>query len=187
MSVITVIHDPEEKATWVGGNDRATIGSLVGPSIDKKWLVLDDWLVGITGAGPKLEALLAAAGDFPRKAKRPHEILQFMRTAYGAFDIGETDEGLKRYSGSGFIVHKIGAVWDFDNSFCLTEVPRGAFWARGSGMDLAIGAASALKNHVARPEALTRRVLEIVIENDVDCPGAPLVQKFDSEGVLTDH
>lgn len=186
MSVITVIYDPEEEATWVGSNNRATIGSLVGPSVDKKWLVLDDWLVGITGSGPKIEALLAAAGDFPRKAKHPHEILQFMRTAYGAFDIGERDEGLKRYCGSGIIVHKSGAVWDFDNSFCLTEVPRGAFWARGSGMDLAIGAAAALKTYLTKPEELTRRVLDITIENDVDCPGEALVQKFDSEGVLAD-
>lgn len=186
MTIITAIHDTDQGVTWLGSNGRATIGSFIGPSIDHKWCALDDWLIGITGTGPKLEALKANAEKFPKAATHPFEVVKFMREAYGDFDIGEMEEGLKRYSGSGLLIHKSGAIWDFDNSFCMSEVQKGAFWARGSGMDLALGAALALRDFVTSPKELTRRVLEIVTANDVDSPGEMLVQSFGDDGVLAD-
>lgn len=186
MTVITALHDPEENVTWLGSNGRATIGSYVGPSLDHKWFAAEGWVIGITGSGPKLEALEAHAGHFPKDASRPFEILKFMKNAYSAFDIGEMDEGLKRYSGNGLLIHRSGAVWDFDNSFCLTPVEPGLIWARGSGMDIALGAGRALKEFVSSPKELTRRVLEIVVATDVDSPGEIIVQTFDANGVLSE-
>ncbi len=186
MTVITAIHDADKGVTWLGSNSRATIGSFVGPSLDKKWFALHDWVLGVTGSGPKLEALQAAVGDFPQQATQPFELLKFLKHAYEAFDIGETEEGLKRYLGGGLLIHKNGGIWDFDNSFCMIGVPAGSFWARGSGMDLAIGAATALKPHVNSFADITRRTLEIVTDIDVDCPGDPLVQTFDRNGVLSE-
>lgn len=186
MTVITAIHDPKENVTWLGTNGRATIGSYVGPSLDHKWFNAEGWVIGITGSGPKLEALEARAEDFPKNTTRPFEILKFMKKAYGAFEIGEMDEGLKRYSGNGLLIHKSGAVWDFDNSFCLTAVAPGVFWARGSGMDLALGAGKALKEFISSPKELTKRVLEIVVATDVDSPGEVIIHTFNTEGVLSD-
>jgi hypothetical protein len=186
MTILTVLDDAESDVVWLGSNGRATLGSLVGPSVDKKWLALGGWLIGITGTGPKIEAIKAHTDNFPKDSAHPFEVLQFLKAAYEKFDIGETDEGLKRYCGSGFLAHKSGAIWDFDNSFCLSEVPRGAYWARGSGMDLAIGAAAALKPFMPSAQDLTRRALEITIAMDVDCPGEVLVQTFNREGVLSD-
>lgn len=186
MTILTVIDDPANGRVWLGSNGRATLGNLVGPSIDRKWLALQGWLIGITGAGPKLEALKAHADQFPEGVDHPFMLLKFMKEAYERFDIGETDEGLKRYCGSGILVHKSGAAWDFDNSFCLTDVPSGVFWAQGSGMDIAIGAAEALKPYLTAPEALTRRVLEITTQKDVDCPGEALVQSFNRNGELSE-
>ena len=185
MTVITAIHDAEKHMTWLGSNSRATIGSFVAPAIDNKWFALHGWALGVTGSGPKLEALQAAASTFPQDAKQPFELLKFLKSAYEAFDIGETDEGLKRYLGGGLLVHKSGAIWDFDNSFCMMSVPPGTFWARGAGMDLAIGAARALQDHLSSPEEITRRTLEITIDIDVDCPGEPLIQTFDQTGALS--
>ncbi|MEO1136564.1 MAG: hypothetical protein AAFW68_08150, partial [Pseudomonadota bacterium] len=111
---------------------------------------------------------------------------KFMRNAYADFDIGEMEEGLKRYCGSGLLIHQDGRIWDFDNSFCLTPVAQGGFWARGSGMDLAVGASKALETFVSSPKELTRRVLEIVVANDIDSPGEVLIQTFDADGVLSD-
>jgi hypothetical protein len=65
-------------------------------------------------------------------------------------------------------------------------VAKGAFWTRGSGMDLALGAGLALKDHIHSPKALMKRVLEIVVANDVDSPGEILIQTFDHRGVLSD-
>ena len=186
MTIITAIHDTEQNLTWLGSNGRATIGSFVGPSTDHKWFPIGEWLIGVTGTGPKLEALRACAKNFPEDAAHPFEVLKFMRDAYGEFDIGEMDEGLKRFCGSGLLIHKSGEIWDFDNSFCLTEVPKGSFWARGSGMDLALGAGLALKDYEKSPKALTRKALEIVVAVDVDCPGEALIQTFDQNGVLSD-
>ncbi len=186
MTIITAIHDAHKNVTWLGSNSRATIGSFVAPSIDNKWVALHGWVLGITGSGPKLEALQAAAGDFPMDATKPFELLKFLKTAFENFDIGETEEGLKRYCGGGLLAHKSGAIWDFDNSFCMIEVPSGKFWARGSGMDLAIGAATALAPGVKSFEEITRRTLEITIDIDVDCPGEPLLQTFDEDGVLSE-
>lgn len=186
MTVITAIHDPLENVTWLGSNGRVTIGNYVGPSLDDKWFSAEGWVIGVTGSGPQLEALEAHAGRFPGNTTRPFEIVKFMKDAYGAFDIGEMDEGLKRYSGNGLIIHKSGAIWDFDNTFCLTPVKPGVFWARGSGMDLALGAGKALKEFVEAPKELTRRVLEIVVATDVDSPGEVVIRTFNSEGVLSD-
>ena len=58
---------------------------------------------------------------------------------------------------------------------------RPTLWAGRS-----FGAATALKDHVKSPEEITRRVLEIVIDIDVDCPGEPLIQKIDQNGVLSE-
>lgn len=185
MTIITAMYDADKQVTWIGSNGRATIGSFVSPAMDLKWHPIGEWLIGITGSGPKLEALKASADQFPSAATQPFEVIKFMRTAYADFDIGEMEEGLKRYSGSGLLVHKSGAVWDFDNSFCLSEVEKGAFWARGSGMDLAIGAALAMRPFVQSPKEMTKRTLEIVIAHDVDCPGEMLIQSFDSNGVLS--
>ncbi|NOX94141.1 MAG: hypothetical protein GXP04_03305 [Alphaproteobacteria bacterium] len=186
MTIITAIHDAGQNLTFLGSNGRATIGSFVAPSRDTKWFAKNGWVIGITGTGPKLEALKAHEEKFPKDTQHPFEILKFMRVAYGDFDIGEMDEGLKRYCGSGLLIHKSGAIWDFDNSFCLTEVERGVFWARGSGIDVALGAALALREYIQSPNALTKRVLEIVIANDVDCPGELLIQTFDQNGDLSD-
>jgi len=186
MTILTVVDDATHGVVWVGSNGRATLGNLVGPSVDKKWLALEGWLIGITGSGPKIEALRAHTDKFPQNAQHPFEILKFMKEAYDGFDIGETEEGLKRYCGSGLIVHKSGAAWDFDNSFCLTDVPSGVFWAQGSGMDIAIGASEALNPYLKSAKDLTRRALEITIAKDVDCPGEILVQSFDRGGVLSD-
>ncbi len=186
MSIITAICDKQENVVWLGGNGRASIGSFVAPSLDKKWVSFDGWAIGITGSGPKTEALQACSDEFPKNAQHPFEIVKFMREAYGRFDIGEMDEGVKRYTGSGILVHKTGAIWDFDNSFCLTEVERGVFWARGSGMDAAIGAAKALESFVSSHRARMQKTLEIVIETDVDCPGEIVIQSFDAQGVLSE-
>lgn len=185
MTIITAIHDADQGVTWLGSNSRATIGSFVAPATDHKWFALHGWALGVTGSGPKLEALQAAASDFPQDATQPFELLKFLKSAYEAFDIGETEEGLKRYLGGGLLIHKTGAIWDFDNSFCMMGVPQGVFWARGSGMDLAIGAARALTGHVSSPDEITRRSLEITIDIDVDCPGEPLLQTFDQTGALS--
>ena len=185
MTILAVIDDPQNNVIWVGSNGRATLGNLVGPSVDKKWFAREGWLIGITGSGPKLEALSAMSEDFPKDTAQPFEIVQFMKKTYDGFDIGESDDGLKRYCGSGLLVHKSGAAWDFDNSFCLTEIPSGDFWAQGSGMDIAIGAAEALKPYGLATKELVTRVVEVTTAKDVDCPGEVIVQSFDRNGVLS--
>ncbi|MBT8473778.1 MAG: hypothetical protein KJN99_14310 [Marinicaulis sp.] len=184
MSIISLINDSEKNTIWLGSNGRATIGSFVAPSVDHKWVAIHGWLVGITGTGPKVEALKAHDDDFPKDAEHPFKVMKFMKSAYEAYDIGETDEGLKRYCGSGLLAHKSGRAWDFDNSFCLTEIPANTFWARGSGMDIAIGAADVLTPFVRDARERLARALEVTIARDVDCPGEPLVQQFDREGKL---
>ena len=185
MSIIAAINDTDDNVVWVGSNGRATLGSLRAPSVDRKWKAMNGWLIGITGSGPKLEALDAHANEFPDTAEHPFEILKFMKSAYEAFDIGDTEEGLKRYCGSGILISKTGRIWDFDNSFCLTEVASGALWAQGSGMEIALGAAAALEEYIPSRRERMRRAIEITIEKDVDCPGELIVQSFDRNGILS--
>lgn len=185
MTIIAAIHDTKKNIVWLGANGRATIGSLVAPSIDTKWIAINGWVIGMTGSGPKIEALKAHESECPDDAAHPVEILKFMKNAYGDFDIGETEEGVKKYSGSGLLVHRSGRIWDFDQSFCLTSVPADTFWAQGSGMEIAIGAAQALVPHVADQRLRMHNVIEITIAKDVDCPGEVLVQSFDRDGQLS--
>lgn len=183
--MLAAINDTKSQVIWVGSNGRATIGSLISPAVDKKWIAINGWLIGITGTGPKIEALKAHENECPDDASHPIEILKFMKNAYGDFDIGESEEGVRKYAGSGLLAHKSGRIWDFDQSFCLSEVPSDQFWAQGSGIDIAIGAAEALIGHVDDLRERMRRVIEITISKDVDCPGEVLVQSFDRNGILS--
>ena len=65
MTIIAAINDSANNVVWLGSNGRATLGSLRAPSIDNKWKSLHGWLIGITGSGPKLEAIDAYAAEFP--------------------------------------------------------------------------------------------------------------------------
>jgi len=185
VTILCAIDDPVRECIWLGANDRTMFGSLVGPSQSRKWTVFGDWVIGLSGIGPKLDALEAQRKKFPKTAYAI-EIAKFMRDAYGDYEVGDKANAVKKFSGAGLIAHKRGGIWDFDNTLCVNSIESGRFWARGSGMKVAIGAASALLAIENDRRAFIQRVVEITIANETDCPGAPLVQKFTRNGELTD-
>lgn len=185
MTILCAIDDPDQRCIWIGANDRTMFGSLIGPSQSRKWTAFGDWVIGLSGMGPKLDALEAQRKKFP-KTDHAIEVAKFMRDAYAEYEVGDKNNGVKKFAGTGLIAHKSGAIWDFDNTLCVNSVESGRFWARGSGMKVAIGAASALIEAEQDRGAFIRRVVELTIANETDCPGAPLVQKFTRDGELTD-
>ena len=187
MTVICAVNDLTENCVWIGCNDCATIGNLISPSIDSKWIHIDDWLIGACGNGPLSEAVLSARKDFPPEKADAIQITNFIREAFSNFDIGETEDGYKRYSGSGMLVHKSGLVYEYDTTSCLTEVPPNVLWARGSATDMAVGASRALEEFLDSRQQLITKTIEIVIKNDLDCPGNPLIKRFTRRGELLDE
>lgn len=190
MTIICAIDDQHANCVWLGSNDRTMFGSLVGPSISRKWTVFGDWVIGLSGSGPKLDALEMMRKKFP-KTSHAIEVAKFMRDAYEEYDYGDKSGTVKKFSGLGIIAHKSGQCWDFDTTLCVNPVESGRFWARGSGMKVAIGAGAVLFDRKPSGDQqmrdLVRRAVEITIANETDCPGTPLIQKFDRSGELTDE
>ncbi len=185
MTIICALNDEKENCVWLGSNDRCVLDNIVVPGHDNKWVHLGEWVIGVTGSGPRDEALLSMSKEFSKKSLSVSDAIKLMRQAFSDFELGEDDDGVKRFCGAGIIVSKNGRVWDHDGSIAVTEIPAGEIWVRGSGMEMALGALKAFQQFGLTGEEIVTKTLSVVTDNDLDCPGKPFIQRFDRDGKLS--
>ena len=186
MTIICALNDPAEGCVWIGGNDRCTFGNLISPSPDNKWLPIGNWLLGFSGSGPKFELIANKRAEFEKIEGNEIEFLATFRTLLSDAGLGENDEGVQRYAGSGILIHRTGRIWDMDSTLALTSILPDTLWMRGSGMEIAMGASKALKPYNLSGHEHLSRVIEIVVDTDIDSPGQAQIQCFDRDGTLTE-
>lgn len=172
MTIACALHLPG-LGTWLGGDRRTTTEAEVLSDHHLKWLVEDGWALGIAGDA-RAGALGQRAGLFDRLGNDPAwSIATTLRKALQADGWHTKDNAGARCFDICMLIASAGGVWAaFD---CLTPIamPAGQFVAIGSGRQLAMGAAHALRGR--SPRQVVRRAVEAAIAHDTACGGEPWI------------
>ena len=180
MTIICAIHDPQNNETWLGCNDRATIGDTPAPGVASKWLEFGDWALGISGDESVYEQiLLMEAKNFPSTSVEVLDVFNFLKSTYDEANVGQQkgSDTTNSYGVDGILVHKSGRMWDFDNHLALSSIPENRLWACGSGVDYALGADFAIGGEKSARERI-EIAIRAAIALDIGCPGHPLIERF---------
>ena len=181
MTIICALHDEKEHCTWLGCNDRATIGDTPAPGAENKWLKFGHWAIAVTGSESVYNQYLQLSDEkFPKTSASILEVFDFLRSRYNKYNLGQQkgNDSTTSYGVEGIIVHADGRIWDFDSHLALSQVPPGRLWGGGSGIDYALGADFInLKNAVSAQERV-KQAVQAAIELDIYCPGNVLVERF---------
>lgn len=179
MTILTAISDG--KSIWLGSNYRAVISDTPLPGPHDPWLQKGNWAVGICGASVQLDILMMNAPIFEKISNDPYELADKIRDIFVAKNYFERGNGPHPDFGIYCILaHLSGQIWDLDESMALSPIPNDTIWARGSGMDYALGADYALRTF-EKNISLEKRITlatKAAIHNDVYCPGEAHIFKF---------
>ncbi len=180
MTIICALHDDTTKTTYLGANSHATLGDTVAPGPSPSWFRFGKWIIAFSGEAVHTDLLELESNSFPSDADSALAVLKHLKTVFDAFNIEHQkgDWASPSYEVWGILVHQDGRVWDVDSHLALTAIPAGKLWARGSGMDFALGADHALQRTNATAKQRIRRALDAAIHHDVNCPGEPVIQTF---------
>lgn len=178
MTIIAVLLDPDTDRLILGSNSRSLVGDTVMPADRSKWLRFGDWALSFTGSGLLNDAILAADDPFPDGDASVPEVIERLVEAFEARKIGKEDDQGTQFDTAGLLVHRSGRVFDLDDRLSAEEINRGAFWASGSGMEYALGAAHALAGSGLSTADLVSQCVKAAIALDSGCPGDPIVEEF---------
>jgi len=176
MTIICAYQDPVAKQTWIGSDSRATTsGGYLLPTTTRKWRVATGkrFAVGVSGYGRTVDVLAAATDEKLFKSESPHSIASAIRELLLADGYTPADQAGPKAIDDRFILVVDGAVYDCDASFALSRIPAGHLWARGSGMDFAIGAANAMRRvaDFLAPVDVVRAAIAAACDCDTACGG----------------
>lgn len=171
MTVICALHEPGV-GTWIGTDSQATIGGdrvLPGPiakhvEVGRFWLLMSGHPRSRSLVEQNAEAL-AKHWDVFALATAIRDVLK----ADGWHPTG--DKGEAEDFGQRVIFAAPEGIWDSDGSFNLVPWPSGELCARGSGCEIALGAAHALRGRP--PQDRVRAALDAACAINTGC-GGPL-------------
>ena len=180
MTIICALHDPSAHEIWLGSNDQHTLGDAVPPGTSDPWLQFGDWVIALSGEAVHTDILELEAEKFPAHETHPSHFIKFLKQTYVDYEIGRKEDSWasNSYEVWGLIVHRDGRIWDIDSHLALSAIPAGHLWARGSGMEYALGADYILKSAGAAARDRVERAVSAAIHFDINCPGAVQVKTF---------
>ena len=181
MTVICALCDAGSKTVWLGCNDGVTLGDTRMHGVcAPKWQRFGQWAFGISGS-PLLGELLATVHDeFPPGDAPASAVIAFVRAVFDERDFGNREDGenASSYSCSAILAHRDGRIWDVDTYFAIAELQPGTLWARGSGMEYALGADYPLASGDVPAEQRIRKAVEAAIHYDTGCPGKAIIESL---------
>ncbi len=180
MTVICALSEQSSGEVWLGCNSGMMVGDTRLPSAVSKWSRFGNWALGISGIGLAYNVLQMSAEKFPNEALSPLDVILHIKTTFAEFDLGVKEDGevALTYDVCSLLVHRNGRIWDMDFRLAVDEIPAGTLWARGSGMDFAIGADYPLRAAGISAEDRVRNAVEAAIFYDTNCPGQALVEQL---------
>lgn len=180
MTVICALFDEAAGEVWLGCNSAMTIGATRMPGAFSKWFRFGDWAIGVSGIGLANNIVQRSGEDFPVEAQSPLDVVLHIKAAFADFDLGNKGDGeaATSYDLSSLLVHRDGQVWDMDYCLAIDEIPAGTLWARGSGMEFALGADFPLRQTNASPEERVRNAVEAAMFYDTGCPGQAMIERM---------
>lgn len=173
MSVIVALCSSRSESTWIA-SDTMVVSASLTLSIGPKWIVREPWAVGVAGHLRTINIFQhhadALLGDLPAAyefARRARELMK--SDGYGE---GEDSSGPAHY-GQMLMLARPDAVWTIGADFSVMQLPTDTLWAEGSGRDLAIGAAHALRSvqSALSDRDVVRHATEAAIAYDSICGG----------------
>ncbi|MEL6507705.1 MAG: hypothetical protein AAFR29_08725 [Pseudomonadota bacterium] len=178
MTIVCALYDDDNRRFWLGCNSGSLVGKTILPEHQTKWLRFANWALALSGAGIAVNAVAAERAKFPNQTEDVNQVIAFLRAAFAKYDMGEMEGNAKDYDVSGLLVHNQGAFYDVDTRLSTSKIPTGALWARGSGMEYALGADMALKLKGFTPQERLETAVLTAIDLDSGCPGEPIVESF---------
>ncbi len=171
MTIICALHDTANGETWIGSNPGATVGDSPLPAFDRKWLLQGPWALGMAGDGRAFTLLEAETEQLFDGLEEAYELTQRIRQLFDDAGIKDPDKASVPAYGQAMILASAEAVYDLDSALAHSRIEDGHLWARGSGMDFALGADHALADLALPAETRVRKALQAAMANDVFCPG----------------
>jgi len=180
MTIITALSDG--KTVWLGNNSAISIGETPLDYDFDPWVKFGDWALGVTGNSFQQDFLEANLEQLEKNSDAPLQLTMFIRTLFleNYISVEERDAGTASFGIWCILVNKDGRVWDVDSHLAHSRIPSNKIWARGSGIDYALGADFAtLKTQPEMPHSdRVHLAIEAAIANDTSCPGSAVVSKF---------
>lgn len=178
MTIICALHDPERKETWIGSNQGSAVGDTPLPSVERKWLLHNGWALGMAGDGRPFNLLEAEGEDLFTDLEEVFELTQRVQKLFDEAGIKDPEKAAVPSYGQSLILANEEAVWDLDSCLAVSRIEGGRLWARGSGMDFALGADHALSDLALAPDRRVRKAVEAAIANDFYCPGTLYLERL---------
>ena len=179
MTIICALHDSAKGGTWIGANTGSTVADTPLPSHDRKWLLHGHWALGLAGDGRAFTLLEAECEALFDGLEEPYELTQRIRRAFDDAGIKDPDKASVPAYGQAMILATAKAVYDLDSALAHSPIADGRLWARGSGMDFALGADHALADLDLPAETRVKKAVEAAMANDVFCPGELFLHKLE--------
>jgi ATP-dependent protease HslVU (ClpYQ) peptidase subunit len=154
------------------------IGSTLLPEDASKWSRFSSWAIATSGKGLAQDALESQRAKFPNQTDEVQQIVKWMAEAFEKAKLGEVDDGAKDYHMTALLVHSSGLVYDVDSALSVAKIPENTLWARGSGMEFALGADVSSRRAGFAADERMECALEAAISLDADCPGKPIIENF---------
>jgi len=173
MTIICAMRAPE--GTWIG-SDTLVLGGESGiVGYKKKWIVRDDWALGICGSNAASCAIMDSA-EFIDPDWSATKLWKWATAILRELEFKpEIKEGHAPWYDCSFILARPGRVM----SVCATgggvEHAIGEFASRGHGCDIADGAAWARKQAGMTAQNIVRGAVEAAIACDRYCGGEPFI------------
>jgi ATP-dependent protease HslVU (ClpYQ) peptidase subunit len=181
MTVICALCEKASKEVWLGCNDGVTLGDTRMPGVrEPKWQHFGSWAFGMAGSPLLSDLLETVRSNFPAKNASPLDIVRFLKAVFDEHELGsrDDDDTATSYPFSAVLAHRDGRIWDVDSYFAIAELQPGTLWARGSGMEYALGADFPLASCEVIAEERVRNAVEAAIHYDTGCPGAAIVERL---------
>lgn len=175
MTIITAIHDGT--MTWLGYNDGWCVGDTPINTGSKKWMVFGNWALGIAGNTSQKNYLEYHVDKLKDITDNPFELVEQIRGIFSEGDryVEDHKSTTPNYKISAILAHKNGGIWDLDRGLSIDKLPTNKLWARGSGVDYALGASDALEHLSLPTESLITKATQAAINCDLYCPGSAVV------------
>ena len=157
----------ENGKVWIGGDSAGVGGLSIRTRADEKVFKNGDMLFGYTSSfrmGQLLRYSLVVPEQSKRKDDYRYMCTDFIDAVINLFEskkFAKTNSG--EISGGTFLVGYKGKLYEIENDFQVA-VPSLNFEAVGCGVDIAIGALHALRNHKMKPRDRIIKALEAATE-----------------------
>ena len=187
MTIICAYHDGDTGEVWIGADSRVTGESFRFPITATKWRIAKTGrhAIGMSGASRAAQLIRGLDEYALFKDATPRGIGDLIRSALrdDGFLNQERESGPPRYECQCILVVD-GRVYDFDTSGSVALIDEGQLWARGRGMDYALGAAHAMRR-VARflaPIDVVKEAIAAACAYDLSCGGEPFIARTTTDG-----